>query len=74
MSEDDKILEEITRLFLGTPRKPRKRAAPSRCIDCGKVSKHVRCAACRTARADTTAVDPDAEWHAYLDDSALDEL
>lgn len=45
----EQILSELVGLFGGRPASPpvkRLRAKPHRCLDCRKVTKHVRCHAC----------------------------
>jgi predicted RNA-binding Zn-ribbon protein involved in translation (DUF1610 family) len=48
MAADDiarESLKRVTSTFIGS-RPKRQRAKPHRCLDCGKVTRHVRCHDC----------------------------
>lgn len=54
MNTDDpvgrKVADELNRMFFGGSPKP-ARAKPHRCIDCQRVTRHVRCDECRKKRS-----------------------
>jgi hypothetical protein len=46
----DQALAEVTAMFVGRAKPPR--AKPHRCIDCKRVTRHVRCPKCTKAKLD----------------------
>lgn len=47
--EHERVAAEVASTFLGKRKRPR--AKPHRCIDCGKVTRHIRCPDCSRRRA-----------------------
>jgi hypothetical protein len=49
LDQANDMLNDVVARFMGGRPVKRKRARPNRCIDCGRVTRHVRCHECSGA-------------------------